>query len=184
MSSRQIEVLSYAVRWRVLLKYLGVLGAVLAGLNGVPFTVAILLGEYAVAGRYALMLIALLALAVPLSRMTAPERLQVNKALAVVVLVFVICSLVMSYALAASSNTWLDGWFEAVSGITTTGLSTAASVADKPGSFLFARAWMQWYGGLGIVILSLALFMYSNLAGRRLMDTEATAETLVSTTGE
>ncbi|KVW93509.1 hypothetical protein ABW22_13820 [Thiobacillus denitrificans] len=49
-----------------------------------------------------------------------------NEAL-VVVLVFVLGSLVMSYPLGAAGDSWLDGWFEAVSGITTTGLSTAVS---------------------------------------------------------
>jgi trk system potassium uptake protein TrkH len=158
------------------------LGVVLAALNSVPLAVAVLFGEFAVAGRYVVVLVALLALALPLARMAAPERLQVNEAMAVVALVFVLGSLVMSYPLGAAGDSWLDGWFEAVSGITTTGLSTAASVEDKSRAFLFARAWMQWYGGLGIVILSLALFMHNGVAGRRLMDTEATGETLVSTT--
>lgn len=180
MTAERIETLCYAVRWRVLLKYLGMLGVVLAALNSVPLAVAVLLGELEVAGRYAVVLVALLALALPLARMAAPERLQVNEALAVVVLVFVLGSLVMSYPLGAAGDSWLDGWFEAVSGITTTGLSTTASVEDKSRAFLFARAWMQWYGGLGIVILSLALFMHNDVAGRRLMDT--TGETLVSTT--
>jgi trk system potassium uptake protein TrkH len=182
MAAEQIETLCYAVRWRVLLKYLGMLGVVLAALNSVPFAVAALLGEFAVAGRYAMVLAALLALALPLARMAASDRLQVNEALAVVGLVFVLGSLVMSYPLGAAGDSWLDGWFEAVSGITTTGLSTAASVEDKSRAFLFARAWMQWYGGLGIVILSLALFLHNGVAGRRLMKTEATGDTLVSTT--
>lgn len=182
MTTDRIETMRYAVRWRVLLKYLGMLGVVLAALNSVPLAVAVLLGEVGVAGRYVVVLVVLLALALPLARMAAPERLQVNEAMAVVALVFVLGSLVMSYPLGAAGDSWLDGWFEAVSGITTTGLSTAASVEDKSRAFLFARAWMQWYGGLGIVILSLALFMHNGVGGRRLMDTEATGETLVSTT--
>jgi trk system potassium uptake protein len=182
MTARQSETLFYAVRGRVLLKYLGMLGVVLAVLNSVPLVAALVLGEAELAGPYALIVILLLAAGLPLARMGAPERLQLNEALVVVVLAFILGSLAMSYPLGVTSRSWLDGWFEAVSGITTTGLSTAASVEDKPRSFLFARAWMQWYGGLGIVILSLALFMHSGVAARRLMDTEATGDTLVSTT--
>lgn len=158
------------------------LGVVLAALNSVPLAVAVLFGEFEVAGRYGVVLVALLALALPLARMKASERLQANEALAVVVGVFVLGSLVSSYPLGMAVGSWLDGWFEAVSGITTTGLSTTASVEDKSRAFLFARAWMQWYGGLGIVVLSLALFLHNGVAGRRLMDTEATGDTLVSTT--
>jgi trk system potassium uptake protein TrkH len=182
MTESRIETLCYAVRWRVLFKYLGMLGVVLAALNSVPLAAALVLGESELAGPYAVAAIALLAAALPMAHVTAPERLQSNEALVVVLLVFVFGSLVMSYPLGAASATWLDGWFEAVSGITTTGLSTAASVEDKPLSFLFARAWMQWYGGLGIVILSLALAMHNGIAARQLMDTDATGETLVSNT--
>ncbi len=44
-----------------------------------------------------------------------------------------------------------DAFFEAVSAVTTTGASVLATVEDKPATFLFARAWMQWYGGLGLL---------------------------------
>jgi Trk-type K+ transport system membrane component len=44
-----------------------------------------------------------------------------------------------------------------------------ASVEDKPKSFRFARAWMPWYGGLGIVVLSLALLMGHERIARRLL---------------
>ncbi|MDV7393787.1 potassium transporter TrkG, partial [Arthrospira platensis SPKY1] len=136
-------------------------------------------GEPAQVAAYALPLLALLAISLPLARLAAPERLQLNEALAVVVLAFVLGSLVMSIPLAqavagtpgGSLGGWLDGWFEAVSAITSTGLSTAATVEDKPASFLFARAWMQWYGGLGIVVLSLALFLHNGMFARQLMET-------------
>ena len=182
MMAKQIGILCYAVRWRVLLKYLGMLGVALAALNAVPVLAALVLGEYRLAGPYALVVTVLLAAALPLARMSASERLQHNEALVLVALTFLLGSLAMSYPLGIASDSWLDGWFEAVSGITTTGLSTAVSVEDRPRSFLFARAWMQWYGGLGIVILSLALVMRNGVAARRLIETEAISETLVSTT--
>lgn len=186
MADRRLDTLRHAVRWPVLLKHLGMLGVVLALLNGVPVVAAVAEGEQALVAAYALPLLALLAVSLPLARLAAPERLQLNEALAVVVLAFVLGSLVMSIplarAMAGSPGGWLDGWFEAVSAITTTGLSTTASVEDKPASFLFARAWMQWYGGLGIVVLSLALFLHNGMFARQLMETEAVGETLVSST--
>jgi trk system potassium uptake protein TrkH len=181
MADKRLETLCYAVRGRVLLKYLGVLGVVLAVLDSVTLVVAVALGESAFIA-YALPVAALLALSLPLARMSAPERLQLNEALTVVVLAFILGSLAMSYPLAAAGDHWLDGWFEAVSGITTTGLSTASSVEDQTLSFLFARAWLQWYGGLGIVVLSLALFMHNGMFARQLMETEVVGKTLVSST--
>lgn len=69
-------------------------------------------------------------------------------------------TLPMLYALPimAFGIPFIDAWFEAVSGITTTGLSTL-QIDDKPAAFLFARGWMQWVGGMGVVILALALFV-------------------------
>ncbi len=183
MANGQIDTLRHALRWRVLLKYLGVLGLVLAALDAVPLLAAIVLGEAALAPVFAVPVVVPVVLCLPLARLQAPQRLQLNEAFTIVVLSFVLGALAMSWPLAAlGGQTWVDGLFEAVSGITTTGLSTLATVEDKPQSFLFARAWLQWYGGLGIVVLSLALFMHNGLFARQLMETEAAGETLVSST--
>lgn len=183
MANGPIDTLRHAVRGRVLLKHLGMLGLVLAALNAVPLLAALLLGEAAHAPLFAVPVAALLALCLALARLKAPQHLQLNEAFAIVVLSFMLGALAMSLPLAAlGGQGWLDGLFEAVSGITTTGLSTLATVEDKPRAFLFARAWLQWCGGLGIVVLSLALFMHNGLFARQLMETEAVGETLVSST--
>jgi trk system potassium uptake protein TrkH len=81
----------------------------------------------------------------------------------------------------ATGVPFLDALFEAVSGITTTGLTTMGSVEDKPASFLFSRAWMQWYGGLGIIVLSVAILTRHQAAARRLVDPVEQGETLMAT---
>ena len=47
--------------------------------------------------------------------------------------------------------------FESVSGFTTTGASTFTSVEHLPKGILFWRSIMQWQGGIGVVVFSLAL---------------------------
>ncbi len=49
-----------------------------------------------------------------------------------------------------------DGFFESMSGFTTTGASIIPSVEDMQHSILLWRAIMQWIGGMGIIVLSLA----------------------------
>ena len=56
-----------------------------------------------------------------------------------------------------TSMSFLDAFFESVSGLTTTGLSVAPSETTQ--LFLFARSWLQWIGGIGIVILVLSVFI-------------------------
>ena len=66
---------------------------------------------------------------------------------------FVLSSLPMSWPQEAAGLTALDAFFEAVSGIITIGLSPLSALQDRAHSFLFARAWMQGYGGQGIAVL-------------------------------
>ena len=80
---------------------------------------------------------------------------------------FVVTSLIMAVPMMGSRLDFIDAWFESTSAVTTTGLSVTATVEDKRKTFLFSRAWMQWYGGLGIVVLSLGLAIQPGLAARR-----------------
>lgn len=182
MADDHIEALAYAVRGRVILKYTGQLGLMLAVLTVVPCGVALVLGDFALAARYAVVVGVLLVAGGLLVRLPAPERVQPNEALAITALAFVIVPLLMSFPMMGAGLTFLDALFEAVSGVTTTGLTTLASVEDKPAAFLFGRAWMQWYGGLGIVVLSVALLMGHTMAARRLAEPAYGGEDVVATT--
>ena len=170
--------LAYAVRVRVVLKYLGQLALVLAALTAVPLLVALGYGDHRFALRLAVIIALLLIGGGLFSRLPSPSRVQVNEALVITTLAFLISALLMSYPLMAAGLGFLDALFEAISGVTTTGLSTLASVHDKSQAFLFTRAWMQWYGGLGIVVLSVALLAGHHAASRRLIDPESSSENI------
>ena len=67
-------------------------------------------------------------------------------------------------------------YFEAMSGLTTTGatvLGGAASIESMPQSLLLWRAFTQWLGGLGIVVLFVAVLPTLGVGGRRLFRVEA-----------
>ena len=51
----------------------------------------------------------------------------------------------------------VDAWFESVSGFTTTGSSVLSDIEALPQSLLFWRSLTQWCGGMGIIVLSLAV---------------------------
>ena len=178
----QLKALSYAVRLPVLAKYLGQLAVVMSALVMVPLLVSLYFAEYSLSVRYALILVGLLAVGLPSSRLRASDKIQGNEALAITGLAFILSPLILSYPFTASGMSYIDALFEAISGVTTTGLSTLATVADKPQTFLFSRAWMQWYGGLGIVVLSVALLMGHEAARRRLLDPELGSESLAVAT--
>ncbi|RMD68812.1 MAG: TrkH family potassium uptake protein, partial [Gammaproteobacteria bacterium] len=179
---RALYPISYAVRLPVVGKYLGQLALLLAALTAVPLAVALFLGEGGLALRLALVTAVLLASGIPAIRLPAPAFIQENEAFAVVGLAYLLAPVFMAWPLTVPGIPLLDAFFEATSGITTTGLSTLASVEDKPPGFIFARAWLQWYGGLGIAVLSVALMMGHHVAARRLFQPEAEEATLVTTT--
>lgn len=61
-------------------------------------------------------------------------------------------------------STFLDGYFEAMSGFTTTGITMYTGLDNMPKSILFWRALTQWVGGLGIITMFLAVNPKGGLA--------------------
>ena len=162
--------LHYAIRPMVVGKYLGQLAFLLAVLTLVPLGASLYFGETDISLRY-LQVIGGLLLVSAFTRLLPPSRsLQVNEALAIAAFAFLLAPMIMSYPMTASGLSWLDAVFEALSAVSTTGLSMHPTVEGLPHTFLFARAWMQWYGGLGVVVLSLALLMGHEMASRRLSE--------------
>ena len=178
---QRITVLTYAVRGRVVLKYCGQLAFMLALLTLPPLVFALLDAEWGAAQRYALVCAGLFLAAYTLARLPAPAHIQDNEALTITAMAFLLTPALMSWPLMAAGIPVTDALFEAISGVTTTGLSTLGGIEHRPASFLFARAWMQWYGGLGIVVLSIALLMGHRAATRRLADPAESGESLVAT---
>jgi trk system potassium uptake protein TrkH len=180
--AKQAIELRYAVRFRVVFKYFGQLCLVLVALTLVPLVMSVIFGDATISLRYGIVIGGLAALGTSLARMRAPSWVQANEGMVLVALMFLFTPLVMSYPMMGSGLGFLDAFFEAISGVTTTGLSTKATLVGAPPTFLFARAWMQWYGGLGIVVFSLALVMQQGLAAKGLTVTETEADDLVGGT--
>lgn len=177
-----IATLTYAVRIPVVLKYLGELALVLAALALAPALAGLYFHEPDIAARYLAVAIALAAFGWPCARQGEPAHIQVNEALVVTAAAYLLGSLVMCYPIMAGGMRIEDALFEAVSGITTTGLSTIADVEALPRTLLFGRAWLQWFGGLGIVVLSIALLLGNDIAARHLVDPAEAGEQLAITT--
>jgi trk system potassium uptake protein TrkH len=177
-----MRILTYAVRPLVILKYFGLLCFVLALMTMVPLAASLLFGDFHVSLRYGMVVVAILVLSAVLMRLPSPKRLQTNEAMVVSALIFFFAPLVMAWPTMASGLGFLDALFETISAVTTTGLSTISTLADKPDGFLFARAWMQWVGGLGIVVLSLAVLIQPGMVAKRLGDMQDYEEDMIGGT--
>ncbi len=66
----------------------------------------------------------------------------------------------------------VDAYFEAMSGFTTTGASVLTDIAALDRSLLMWRQFTQWVGGMGIIVLALAVLPRLRVGGRQLLESE------------
>ncbi len=66
-----------------------------------------------------------------------------------------------------------DAFFEAMSGITTTGSTVMTGLDDLPPGLLLWRAVLQWLGGLGIIVMALSLLPILRIGGMQMFRVEA-----------
>lgn len=67
---------------------------------------------------------------------------------------------------------FVDALFEGVSGITTTGASVFHNVTDLPKSILYYRAQLNFVGGLGVIVLAVAVLPLLGIGGMKLYQSE------------
>ncbi len=67
---------------------------------------------------------------------------------------------------------WCDGFFESMSGLTTAGATVLSGLDDMQHSILLYRQLLQWLGGMGIIVLFVALFPALNIGGLHLFKAE------------
>lgn len=65
-----------------------------------------------------------------------------------------------------------DAFFESVSGMTTTGASVLSGLDQLPKSILFHRAWLQFMGGIGVVVMAVAILPMLGIGGMQLFKAE------------
>lgn len=65
-----------------------------------------------------------------------------------------------------------DAFFEATSGITTTGATVLTGLDDMPRGILLWRALLQWLGGIGIVLMAMSILPFLKVGGMQLFQTE------------
>jgi trk system potassium uptake protein len=66
-----------------------------------------------------------------------------------------------------------DAFFEAMSGITTTGSTVLTGLDDMPRSILLWRSMLQWFGGLGFILMAVAILPFLGVGGMRLFRSES-----------
>lgn len=78
----------------------------------------------------------------------------------------------LPYILSGAIPDFTDAFFETMSGFTTTGASILSDIESLPHGILFWRSMTHWIGGMGIIVLSLAILPILGIGGMQLFIAE------------
>lgn len=78
----------------------------------------------------------------------------------------------LPFAFSALNLSYIDAYFEAMSGLTTTGATVISGLDGAPPGILLWRALLEWLGGIGIVVMAVAVLPMLQVGGMQLFKME------------
>jgi len=83
----------------------------------------------------------------------------------------------LPFIFSGSINSFTNAYFETMSGFTTTGATICLSIEQLPQSIIFWRSFIQWLGGMGIILFSIAILPLLGVGGMELYKAEVPGPT-------
>jgi len=167
----------------ILAKIISILLVMLSAFMAVPLLIALYLHEtgslIAFAETIAGTVILSSAIIVAL-RKRRSEAISVRDGFLMVSLSWVLASVMgaMPFYISGCIPSFTDAFFETMSGFTTTGASILTDVESLPMSMLFWRSLTHWLGGMGIVVLTVAILPLMGIGGLQLIQAESPGPTV------
>ena len=90
----------------------------------------------------------------------------------IIVMFWVVLCFAGSIPFYLSGMSIIDSFFESMSGITTTGATVISNIDALPESILFYRQMLQWMGGMGLIVLAIAVMPLLGIGGGQIYKTE------------
>ena len=90
----------------------------------------------------------------------------------VITLFWIVLSSAGSIPFTLSGMSFIDAFFESMSGITTTGATVITNLSALPVSLLIYRQLLQWMGGMGLIVLAIAVMPLLGIGGGQLYKAE------------
>ncbi|MDR2629360.1 MAG: TrkH family potassium uptake protein [Spirochaetaceae bacterium] len=157
---------------RILFFLLGILALIMAP----ALIMALAFKETSMIRAFALTMAFALAAAVPtqFSRKKTSLRFSAQNGFLLVTLTWILISLMgaIPYYLAGMGISFTDALFESSCGFATTGATTIYNIEALPRSLLFWRAMTHWIGGMGIILLTVALMPLFGVGAFQLIKAE------------
>jgi len=102
------------------------------------------------------------------------DEIRHREAFAIVSLGWVVVAFfgTIPFLLAGTFSSFIDAYFESMSGFTATGATVLTNIESQPHGILFWRNFTQWLGGMGIIVLGIAILPKLAVGGRQLLAAE------------
>lgn len=164
------------MRWRYILNIIGILNIFL----GISMVFALLWGLYyqdqSVQPLLKSMGITLLSgfLLYLFSRAPKTDYISHKEGMAIVTIGWIVIGFfgALPFYIGGTFDLFVDACFESVSGFTTTGSSVMTNIESVARGLLFWRSLIQWLGGMGIIVLSVAILPFLGVGGMQLYKAE------------
>ena len=113
--------------------------------------------------------------ALVLTNRTGPVRLSVRQTFLLTTMAWVVMAAfaALPFAFAELELGYADAFFESMSGLTTTGSTVIVGLDSAPPGILLWRALLQWQGGIGIIVMAIAVLPMLGVGGMQLFHTES-----------
>lgn len=164
------------MRWRYILYVVGTLLLFFGLTMAVPLVFALYYQDHSLKPLLVSMGITFLAglLLFLIFRKARAENISQREGMAIVAVGWTVIGLfgALPFYLSGPGWTFTDAFFESVSGFTTTGSSILADVEALPKGLLLWRSYIQWLGGMGIIVLSIAILPFIGVGGMQLYKAE------------
>lgn len=110
-----------------------------------------------------------------LSMIKAKKQIRIRESILIVVLSWLFVCLFGSlpFLFSGAIPSWIDAFFETVSGLTTTGATIIEDIEALPHGILFWRSLTHWLGGMGILVLTLAILPALGVGGFQIFKAES-----------
>jgi trk system potassium uptake protein TrkH len=101
-------------------------------------------------------------------------KLGIRQAFVLTISSWILISLfgAIPFIYSSASLSYTDAFFESVSGITTTGATVINNLEDLSEGILIWRSLLQWFGGIGIIVLAMAILPTLQIGGMQLLHME------------
>ena len=167
---------------------IGVLLIILGAFMLIPFFVQFIYGEKNSTFLSSASVTAFIGILLVLTNLEENRKINLQQAFLLTTLSWLSIAIFgcIPFLLSDLNLSFVDSFFESMSGITTTGSTIITYLDNTPKSILIWRAILQWLGGIGVIVMAITILPLLNVGGMQLfrMESSGTAEKILPRTRE